>query len=64
VGAAVMPTYRLYTITPDEHIQAPPAVVECEDDQAAIERAKQLLDGRAIEVWQLDRRVTRLEPKG
>jgi hypothetical protein len=59
-----MPTYRLYTITPDEHIQAPPAVVECEDDQAAIERAKQLLDGRAIEVWQLDRRVTRLEPKG
>jgi hypothetical protein len=58
-----MSSYRLYAITPDEHIQAPAEVVECVDDRAAIDHAKQLLDGRVIEVWQLDRFVTRLKPK-
>ena len=58
-----MPSYRLYTLTPDEHIQTPPEVVECTDDEAAIERAKQVLDGHTIEVWRLSRCVIRLEPK-
>jgi hypothetical protein len=58
-----MPAYRLYTLTPDKHIQAPPEVVECADDEAAIEQAKQILDGHTIEVWQKDRRVIQLEPK-
>jgi hypothetical protein len=53
----VMPTYRLYSFTPDRHGGEPPVTVECEDDEAAIERAKQLLDGQAIEIeiWQRDR---------
>ena len=58
-----MPLYRLYVIMPGEHIRVPPEVVECPDDKAAIERAKQLLDGRIIEVWNFDRCVTRLEPQ-
>jgi hypothetical protein len=58
-----MPLYRVYTITPDEHIHVPPTVIECRDDQAAIEEARQVLDGRVIEVWQMDRRVIRLEAK-
>jgi hypothetical protein len=35
-----MLTYRLYTITSDEHIRAPPVLIECGDDQAAIEQGK------------------------
>jgi hypothetical protein len=37
-------------------------IVECEDDHAAIESAKQFVDGKAIEVWDEGRIVVRLEP--
>jgi hypothetical protein len=33
------------------------------DDAAAVEQAKQLLDGHDIELWQLDRKVTMLDHK-
>ncbi len=39
-------------------------IVECKDDQEALETAQQLLDGKAIEVWLLTRMIARLEPTG
>jgi hypothetical protein len=36
--------------------------VDCPDDTAAIEKAKQRLDHRIIEVWQVDRCVIRMQP--
>lgn len=61
--AGAMTAYRLYFVGSDGHIAGPPEVVECADDQAAIEAAKQLLDGKAIEVWDKARIVIRLDPK-
>jgi predicted short-subunit dehydrogenase-like oxidoreductase (DUF2520 family) len=62
-GSAVMPTYRFYTVEHDGHIADLPAIVDCHDDRTALKRAKnQYLDGKAIEVWNLQRFVTRLEP--
>jgi hypothetical protein len=37
--------------------------LDCVDDAAAVEQAKQLLDGHDIELWQLDRKVTMLDHK-
>ena len=57
-----MPIYRLYSLREDGHIDEPPTVVDCQDDDSAVEKAKQYLDGKAIEVWEHRRLVTRLEP--
>jgi hypothetical protein len=37
-------------------------IVDCPDDTAAIEKARQRLDHRIIEVWQVDRCVIRMQP--
>lgn len=58
-----MTAYRLYTLGSDGHIEGPPTIVECDDNQAAVERAKELLNGKAIEVWERKRLIVRLEPK-
>jgi hypothetical protein len=55
--------YRLYTLDPDSHVVKAPVIVECENDQAAVQKATQLLDGKTIEVWQLARRVAILHAK-
>ena len=48
--------YRVYALDSEGHpIKA--IRLDCPDDQAAIESAKQYIDGRDIELWQLDRRV-------
>ncbi len=58
-----MPAYRFYYINSDGHIAGPPPVVVFADDRAAIKAAEALLDDKAIEVWDRDRVVIRLEPK-
>jgi hypothetical protein len=57
-----MPAYRIHIVKPDGHITAPPRVVDCATDQAAIERARQLLNDtdQEFEVWEGPRLVTRL----
>jgi hypothetical protein len=35
--------------------------LDCADDAAAVEAAKQFVDGHDVEVWQNDRKVARLE---
>ena len=57
-----MSAYRIYELTADDHVAAPPTIVDCADDGAAIEKAKQRLDRRIIEVWQVDRCVIRIQP--
>jgi hypothetical protein len=34
-------------------------VIDCDTDKQAIEKAKRMVDGRGIEVWQCARRVSR-----
>ena len=55
-----MPLYRLYTLEAGKHIASPPREIGCETDEAAIQRARQLLDGKDIEVWERARLVTRV----
>jgi hypothetical protein len=51
-----MQEYRAYLIGPDGHIQDRIELV-CADDDAAKERAKALVDGHDVELWQLDRKI-------
>ena len=51
-----MQDYRAYILGPDGHIQNRVDIV-CEDDEAAKERAKQLVDGHDVELWQSARHI-------
>jgi hypothetical protein len=42
--------YRVYPVE-DGHVVNPPVIVMAETDHEAVERAKQLVDGLDIEVW-------------
>jgi hypothetical protein len=48
--------YRAYVLGTDGHIQERIDLV-CADDDAAKERAKALVDGHDVELWQLDRKI-------
>ena len=57
-----MSEYRVYVIDSDGHfIRA--IQLDCADDKAAIESAKQLVNGHDVELWQLDRKVAKFERK-
>ena len=51
-----MSHYRVYTMTKDGHIQSAPVTLDCDDDRAAIERARAMKDGLDLEVWEGRRR--------
>jgi len=52
-----MRDYRAYIIGPDSHVQNR-VDLRCADDAEAIRLAKQLVvDGRDVELWQLDRKI-------
>jgi hypothetical protein len=54
--------YRAYVLNKDNSIQI--AIdLYCADDGAARERAQQLVDGHDIELWQGQRKITRLAHK-
>jgi hypothetical protein len=48
--------YRAYILTRDDHI-AKAVDLFCKDDETAKERAKQLVNGHDVELWQLGRKV-------
>ena len=54
-----MPHYRIYVATTDEHITAPATLIECDNDQEAIGKAKQFVNGRAVELWEGARFIMR-----
>ena len=58
-----MNEYRVYLVDKDGHVDGPPDGFTCESDEAAIERAKHLIGGHDIELWQMDRLVIRLKSK-
>jgi len=62
VGTFRVIEYRAYTVGPDGHFVGFEPLV-CADDAEAIENAKRLVRDDAIELWQRDRFVIRLEPK-
>jgi hypothetical protein len=58
-----MPAYRLYKLTDADRIAGPPVVIECDSDSEVIAKAKAMLDGLDIEVWDGPRVVVRLPAK-
>jgi hypothetical protein len=52
-----MQDYRAYLIGSDGHIIHRIDLLDCADDEAAKECAKQLVDGHDIELWQLGRKI-------
>ena len=57
-----MVEYRAYLIGVDGHFYRS-VPLNCADDAEAVERAKRLLNGHDIELWQLDRKVAMLDHK-
>jgi hypothetical protein len=54
-----MPHYRIYVTTTDGHVTAPATVIECQDDQEAIGKAEQFVNGRPVELWEGARFIVR-----
>jgi len=52
-----MPAYRLYFVDRDAHISRPPKILDCADDAEALQKAKQFIDGKDLELWEGTRRV-------
>jgi hypothetical protein len=50
--------YRVYVLGDGDHITGS-IEFTAPDDEAALEQARQMRDGRDIEVWQLDRFLAR-----
>lgn len=51
-----MQDYRVYILGEDGHVQSR-VDLRCGSDAEAIELAKQFVDGRDVELWQLDRKI-------
>jgi hypothetical protein len=61
-GCRSVPGYRAYIIGRDGHfIKA--IALDCADDDAAREYAKQLIDGHEVELWQRDRKIAQFGRK-
>ena len=55
-GGVGMLHYRAYLLDEHRHVISA-ANLYCADEQAAKERAQQLVDANDVELWQLDRRI-------
>jgi hypothetical protein len=59
---AQMTDYRVYFIGNDGHFVRA-IQLDCPNDNAAIESAKQFIDGFDLELWQRDRRIAAFDRK-
>jgi hypothetical protein len=57
-----MPDYRAYFVGPDGHFRSF-EVITADDDGQAVEIAQKFVDGRDVELWQLDRKIAVLPRK-
>jgi hypothetical protein len=57
-----MAEYRAYLLGSDDHFRKAVHLI-CSDDAEAIEKAKQLVDGHDVELWQLDRKIATFSHK-
>jgi hypothetical protein len=55
-----VPAYRLYKLRDADQIAGSPVVIECDSDAEVIAKAKAMLDGLDVEVWDGPRVVVRL----
>lgn len=62
-GSSAMPEYRVYFIEADGRIYQPPQIIKCADDQDATEKARQFIDGKDVQVWQMSRLVAKFPRK-
>lgn len=46
-----MPSYRIYFLEDGAHISKPPTILECDDDEQAIQQACQFIGDRDVELW-------------
>jgi hypothetical protein len=56
-GSFIVLAYRLYKIDRQGHVDGPPQILKCEDDDRALIEARSYVDGHAIELWRDDKRV-------
>jgi hypothetical protein len=61
-GSSVVPFYRFYKLDKRGHIEGLPEAIDCKDDADAIAKAEDRSTTRAIEIWDLGRRVAVIEP--
>ena len=57
-----MPEYRVYIIGEGGHFESAVPLI-CPDDDTAKEKAKQLVDGHDVELWQYARKVAKFARK-
>jgi hypothetical protein len=57
-----MPEYRVYVIGSDGHFHSA-VPLECADDSEAAEKAKCLVDGHDVELWQRARKIARFDSR-
>jgi hypothetical protein len=57
-----MAHYRLYILDEADHILRREEF-ELPDDQQALTKAKQFVDGKALELWSGAKRIARIEPE-
>jgi DNA-directed RNA polymerase subunit RPC12/RpoP len=55
-----MRPYRAFVVNEDGHFQKA-VVLYCADDVVAVQEAKKLVDGKDIELWEMERRVATLK---
>jgi len=55
-----MSEYRIYMLTPDEHIASPPEVISCSSDDDALHQAQDRVGTTDVELWNGERLVARL----
>lgn len=53
--------YRAYLVDQNGHVTGRIDLV-CQDEDTARQRAKQLVDGHAVELWQGDHKIDRFDP--
>ena len=56
-----MPTYRAF-ILKSSHIAGPPALIEAETDDEAIQKARTEITNENVDLWLADRRVVLIKP--
>jgi hypothetical protein len=58
-----VPEYRVYFINRTDIIIRPPETVACANDAEATQKAKQLVDGHDVELWEGPRLVIGIKSK-
>ena len=57
-----MTQYQAYIIDSDDKFKNS-VMLECSDDEVALKRAKQLVGGHHVELWQYTRKIATLDHK-